>query len=131
VVVVVVVVVVCLSVFSCAVWFVSISQLIGCEYRLQYDLYCVECGVKLYSNQSNLSSMHLARTGGVTVTVICRRICIYFVLLCFQVQVCMWKLDVSDSTSLHVLLCLSDIICKEYFAKLLRSLSDHVIFLFL
>jgi len=31
--------------------FVSISQVIGCEDRLRSDLYCVEWGVKLYSNQ--------------------------------------------------------------------------------
>jgi len=42
---------VCLSVFSCTVLFVSISQVIGCEDRLPNDLYCVEWGVKLYSNQ--------------------------------------------------------------------------------
>ena len=34
---------VCLSVFSCTVLFVSISQVIGCEDRLRNDLYCVEC----------------------------------------------------------------------------------------
>ena len=44
---------VCLSVFSCTVLFVSISQVIGCEDRLRNDLYCVEWGVKLYSNQPN------------------------------------------------------------------------------
>ena len=42
---------VCLSVFSCTVLFISISKVIGCEDRLQNDLYCVEWGVKLYSNQ--------------------------------------------------------------------------------
>ena len=42
---------VCLFVFSCTVLFVSISQVIGCEDRLRNDLYCVEWGVKLYSNQ--------------------------------------------------------------------------------
>jgi len=42
---------VCLSVFSCTVLLVSISQVIGCEDRLRNDLYCVEWGVKLYSNQ--------------------------------------------------------------------------------
>jgi len=45
---------VCLPVFSCTilfVTFVSISQVIGCEDRLRNDLYCVEWGVKLYSNQ--------------------------------------------------------------------------------
>ena len=42
---------VCLSVFSCTVLFVSISQVIGCEDRLRVDLYCVQWGVKLYSNQ--------------------------------------------------------------------------------
>ena len=31
--------------------FVSISQVIGCEDRLRNDLYCVECGVNLYSYQ--------------------------------------------------------------------------------
>ena len=43
---------VCLSVFSCTVLFVSISQVIGCEDRLRNDLYCVRWGVKLYSNQT-------------------------------------------------------------------------------
>ena len=42
---------VCLSVFSCTVLFVSISQVIGCEDSLRNDLYCVKWGVKLYSNQ--------------------------------------------------------------------------------
>jgi len=42
---------VCLSVFSCTVLFVSISQVIGCEDRLRDDLYCVGWGVKLYSNK--------------------------------------------------------------------------------
>ena len=45
---------VCLSVFSCTVLFVSISQVIGCdEDRLRNDLYCVEWGVKLFSNQAS------------------------------------------------------------------------------
>ena len=49
---------VCLSVFSCTVLFVSISQVIGCEdrFRIRNDLYCVEWGVKLYSNQPNLTT---------------------------------------------------------------------------
>ena len=47
---------VCLSVFSCTVLFVSISQVIGCEDRLRNDLYCVKWGVKLYSNQIRQSS---------------------------------------------------------------------------
>ena len=38
-------------VFSCTVLFVSISQVIGCEDCLRNDLYCVEFGVTLYSNQ--------------------------------------------------------------------------------
>ena len=42
---------ICLSVFSCTGLFFSISQVIGCEDRLRNDLYCVEWGVKLYSNQ--------------------------------------------------------------------------------
>jgi len=42
---------VCLSVFSCTVLFASTSQVIGCEDRLWNYLYCVECSVKLYSNQ--------------------------------------------------------------------------------
>ena len=46
---------VCLSVFSCIVLFVSISQVIGCEDRLRNDLYCVEWGVKLYFNQPTSS----------------------------------------------------------------------------
>ena len=40
-----------LSVFSCTILFVSINQVIGCEDRLRNDLYGVEWGVKLYSNQ--------------------------------------------------------------------------------
>ena len=43
---------VCLSVFSCTVLFVSISQVIGCEDHLRNDLYCVGWGIKLYSNQT-------------------------------------------------------------------------------
>jgi len=43
---------VCLSVFSCTVLFASTSQVTGCEDRLRNDLYCVEWGVKLYSNQT-------------------------------------------------------------------------------
>jgi len=35
--------------FSCTALFVSISRVIGCEDRLQNDLYCVGWGVKLYS----------------------------------------------------------------------------------
>jgi len=34
----------------CATSIVSISQVIGCEDRLRNDWYCVEWGVKLYSN---------------------------------------------------------------------------------
>ena len=53
----------CLSVFSCTVLFVSISQVIGCEDRLRNDLYCVEWGVKLYSNQPRSEgSPHHGRT---------------------------------------------------------------------
>ena len=43
-----------LSLFICIFQhclFVSISQVIGCEDRLRNDMYCVEWGVKLYSNQ--------------------------------------------------------------------------------
>jgi len=39
------------NVLYCTVFFVSISQVIGCEDRLRNELYCVEWGVKLYSNQ--------------------------------------------------------------------------------
>jgi len=45
---------VCFSVFSCTILFVSTSQVIGCEDRLRNDLYCVEWGVKLYSNQPTI-----------------------------------------------------------------------------
>ena len=48
----------CLSVFSCTVLFVSISQVIGCEDRLRNDLYCVGWGVKLYSNQTKVGSVN-------------------------------------------------------------------------
>jgi len=50
---------VCLSAFSCTVLFVSISQVIGCEDRLWNDLYCVEWGVKLYSNQPTFCQITL------------------------------------------------------------------------
>jgi len=54
---------VCLSVFSCNVLFVSISQVIGCEDRLRNDLYCVEWGVKLCSNQPTYVNVRaLSRT---------------------------------------------------------------------
>ena len=33
---------------------ISISQVIGCEDRLRNDLYCVEWGVKLYSNSNRV-----------------------------------------------------------------------------
>ena len=52
---------VCQSVFSCTVLFVSISQVIGCEDRLRNDLYCVEWGVKLYSNSKLGGSMPCCR----------------------------------------------------------------------
>jgi len=48
-----------LSVFSCTVLFVSISQVIGCEDCLRNDLYCVKWGVKLYSNQPTLSCVSI------------------------------------------------------------------------
>ena len=58
---------VCLSVFSCTVLFVSISQVIGCEDRLRNDLYCVEWGVELYSNQNqSLYVMDLCRAALLT-----------------------------------------------------------------
>jgi len=41
--------------FSCTALFVSISQVIGCEDRLRNDLYCVGCGVKLYSLTHSLA----------------------------------------------------------------------------
>ena len=53
--------VLCLCVYFCDLYwvfpyclFVSSSQVIGCEDRLQNDLYCVGWGVKLYSVQSYL-----------------------------------------------------------------------------
>ena len=54
---------VCLSVFSCTVLFVSISQVIGCEDRLRNDLYCVEWGVKLYSIHPFLVLAHPGCSG--------------------------------------------------------------------
>ena len=41
--------------------FVSISQVIGCEDRLRNDLYCVEWGVKLYSNFNSNSVQFMRR----------------------------------------------------------------------
>jgi len=39
------------------------SQVIGCEDRLRNDLYCVEWGVKLYSNQpTKLATVYLLVT---------------------------------------------------------------------
>ena len=37
--------------FHVLVSFISITQVIGCEDRIRNDLYYVEWGVKLYSNQ--------------------------------------------------------------------------------
>ena len=45
---------VCLSVFSCTVLFVSISQAIGCEDRLRNDLYCVEWGLNSTPTNSEI-----------------------------------------------------------------------------
>ena len=48
-----------LSLFICiflTVLFVSISKVIGCEDCLRNDLYCVEWGVKLYSNSKSVFS---------------------------------------------------------------------------
>ena len=60
------------SVFSCAVWFVGISQVIGCENLLRNDLYCVERGVKVNSTPTNdmltvqnVPSDHACRPGHV------------------------------------------------------------------
>ena len=52
---------VCLSVFSCTVLFVSISQVIGCEDRLRNDLCCVEWGVKLYPTNQPRSPHEASR----------------------------------------------------------------------
>ena len=46
-----------LSVFSCTVLFAGTSQVIGCEDRARNDLYCVEWGVKLYSNQTKFQQL--------------------------------------------------------------------------
>ena len=70
---------VCLSVFSCTVLFVSISQVIGCEDRRRNDLYCVEWGVKLYSNQpagmviclQRGADLHMAQLMPLPLTVCC------------------------------------------------------------
>jgi len=60
-------------VFFCAVLFVSISQVIGCEDRLRNGLYCVGWGVKLYSNEPKLgvadSLMPLSGRASASVTV--------------------------------------------------------------
>ena len=37
--------------------------MIGCEDRLRNDLYCVEWGVKLYSNQPSLRTINIAGSG--------------------------------------------------------------------
>jgi len=44
---------------------------------------------------------------------------LHFVLLYFQVQVCLWKLDISGSTSWRVLLYLSDIILLKVFCQVI------------
>ena len=54
-------------VFSCTVLFVSISQVIGCEDRLQKDLYCVGWGVKLYSNPVQSSMLFCIQELGLAV----------------------------------------------------------------
>ena len=55
-----------MSVFSRTVLFVSISQVIGCEDRLRNDRYCVEWGVKLYSNQPTVAVSARSRHQSVT-----------------------------------------------------------------
>jgi len=60
---------VCLSVFSCTVSFVSISQVIGCEDRLRNDLYCVEWGVSRIPVESRTSgTKHSQRNTGEILT---------------------------------------------------------------
>ena len=46
--------------FSCTALFVGIGQVIGCEDRLQNDLYCVGWGVKLCST-STINSRGIGR----------------------------------------------------------------------
>ena len=58
---------VCLSVFYCTVLFVSISQVTGCEDRLRKDIFCVEWGVKLYSNRPTKPVYHTEHPRGVCV----------------------------------------------------------------
>jgi len=48
--------VICMEFFPYCL-FVSNSQVIGSEDRLQNDLYCVGWGIKLYSIQSNLQNI--------------------------------------------------------------------------
>ena len=52
--------------FSCAVLFVSISQVIGCEDRLRND--SVRCGIKHYSNSNTLECVTWAVNGQLTVS---------------------------------------------------------------
>ena len=84
---------VCLSVFSCTVLFVSISQVIGCEDRLRNDLYCVGWGVKLYSNQKTVASI------AVSAAAFC------MLLLSLQLWLChVWKYGPGRSCNLGGLL---------------------------
>ena len=85
---------VCLFVFSCTVLFVSISQVIGCEDRLQNDLYYVEWGVKLYSN-SKFS----------------KKLCLWSTLASSQLHfyITLWNLKIQNNR--QTLLLASTLIC--------------------
>ena len=88
---------VCLSVFSCTVLFVSISQVIGCEDRLRNDLYCVEWGVKLYPNQPKLPCRgeHTAEYSG-------KRVCLSVSVSLDTQNVCAWIWPQLGRTSCRV-----------------------------
>ena len=88
---------VCLSVFSCTVLSVSISQVIGCEDRLRNDLYCVEWGVKLYPNQPKLPCRgeHTAEYSG-------KRVCMSVSVSLDTQNVCAWIWPQLGRTSCRV-----------------------------
>ena len=99
---------VCLSVFSCTVLCVSISQVIGCEDRLRNDLYCVSWGVKLYSNQ----------TKGISLTAPAVEVCLGVYLLLRPALTA----GHSERTKIHVLTPLRDERTeKDWFCVIWRS----------
>ena len=76
----------------CATSIVSISQVIGCEDRLRNDRYCVEWGVKLYSNSLVLYLIwHQYSTGTLATVAQLEKIIIGIALSKWQTEFTDWR----------------------------------------